>query len=897
MPYSSGGRFRRKRIVQEPSAVTTFLFTDIEGSTRLWDEQPARMERALARHDALVRSAIEARHGSVVKMTGDGVHAVFADPLDAVLAAVAIQQSLGERREDDVSLRVRCGMHAGVVERRDNDFFGSAVNRAARIMSAAHGGQMLLSQSVADLVAGRLPADVGLRDLGLVRLRDLAQPERIFQLAHPRLPSIFPALRSLEGIPNNLPQQVTSFIGRERELTEMRKLVLQSRLVTVVGTGGLGKTRLSLQAAADLLDDFPDGVWLVELASLADPRLVPQAVVSVLGIRDDGASPTQALIRHCATRTMLLILDNCEHLIDACANLAAELLQAVKNVKLLATSRERLNIRGEATYPLSPLVVPDPSRTASLSSLVQSDAVRLLLDRIAAAQPSFVVSEQNAADIAEICQRLDGIPLAIELAAARARALPVQTIAARLTDRFRLLTTGDRAALPRQQTLRALIDWSHELLTPAERTLFRRLSVFAGGFTLEDAEAIAADETLGRDDVLDVLAHLIEKSLAVLDADDTRYRMLETVREYAAERLEMSDEAGKFRDRHLAHFVALTEAARPELIGPEQGAWLARLDLERENLLAAHAWCNSADGGVELGLRLVHAAKPYWITRGLLGLGLRLATEALARTRADDPSLARCRALFDTGQIACWLGRYDEARRYLDESLAIARARGDKRRIAAALQPLGMACLGLGDAATARGHLGEAVALAREQGDQHDLVAALNAMAQFHRTQNDVAAAVPLYESVLALARRIDDRESIAIGLLNLAMSTVDQAKARVPAMLLEVIDIVDETGSKPAAQSMLEVCAGLAASRGEWERAATLFGATEAHAHSTGLHRDPADEAFLAPRIDKARRALGDAAFASSEAAGRAFAYEEAKAQARAWLASLDEKAAINRG
>ncbi|HJU23751.1 MAG TPA: tetratricopeptide repeat protein, partial [Casimicrobiaceae bacterium] len=838
----------------------------------------------------------ETRQGSVVKMTGDGVHAAFADPLDAVLAAVAIQQSLGELGEDAVPLRVRCGMHAGVVERRDNDFFGSAVNRAARIMSAAHGGQMLLSQSVADLITGRLPGDVELRDLGLVRLRDLAQPERIFQVAHRGLPSTFPALRSLEGIPNNLPQQVTSFIGRERELAQTRKLVLQSRLVTVVGTGGLGKTRLSLQAAADLLDDFPDGVWLIELASLADPQLVPQAVVSVLGIRDDGTSPMQALIRHCATRTMLVILDNCEHLIDACASLAAELLQAVRNVRILATSRERLNIRGEATYALSPLVVPDPSRTASLSSLVQSDAVRLLLDRIAAAQPSFVVSEQNAADIAEICRRLDGIPLAIELAAARARALPVQTIAARLTDRFRLLTTGDRAALPRQQTLRALIDWSHELLTPAERTLFRRLSVFAGGFTLEDAEAITADETLERDNVLDVLAHLIEKSLAVLDADATRYRMLETVREYAAERLETSGEAGKFRDRHLDHYVALTEEARPELVGPEQAEWLARLDLERENLLAAYAWCDHAAGGVELGLRLVHAAKPYWITRGLLGLGLRLATEALVRTRTDDPSLARCRALFDTGQIACWLGRYDEARRYLDESLAIARARGDKRRIAAALQPLGMACLGLGDTTTARAHLEEAVALAREQGDQHDLVAALNAMAQFHRTQNDVSSAVPLYEQVIALARGIDDRESIAIGLLNLAMSTVDHAKARVPAMLLEVIDIVDETGSKPAAQSVLEVCAGLAASNGEWERAARLFGAAEAHAQSTGLHRDPADEAFLAPRIDAARRALGDATFAPSEAAGRALAYDEAKAQARAWLAGLTS-AAVSRG
>jgi predicted ATPase/class 3 adenylate cyclase len=879
---------------QQSPAVTTFLFTDIEGSTRLWEAQPRSMGPALARHDALARDAVERHRGVVVKMTGDGVHAAFDDPRGAIAAAIVLQQSVAEALSGaDVALRVRCGMHVGVVERRDNDYFGSAVNRAARIMSAAHGGQVLVSQALADLVASSLPDGATLRDLGLARLRDLAHPERIYQVVHPSLREAFPPLRSLESIPNNLPQQVTSFIGREREFGEIRELLGRERLVTIAGSGGLGKTRLSLQVAAEALDDFPDGVWLVELAPLSDPRLAPQAVATVLAVREEpGRSVTQALARHCGERTLLLILDNCEHLIGACAELAAQLLQSGKHVRILATSRERLNIRGEATYPLAPLVLPDAGGAVTLAAATQSDAVRLFIDRVRSAQPAFQATEENAADIAEICRRLDGVPLALELAAARARALALRDIAARLDDRFRLLTVGDRAALPRQQTLRALIDWSHDLLSPPERTLFRRLAVFAGDFTLEAAEAVATGDALDTADILDLLANLVEKSLVVLDADRPRYRMLETVRQYAAERLDASGEAHAVRDRHLRHYVKLTEAARPELVGPAQASWLARLDGERENILAASAWCDDAEDGAELGFRLVHAMKPYWVTRGLLNLGLRLAVEALARASPDNRSVARCRTLFNTGQIACWLGRYAEARGYLDESLAIARELRDPTRIAAALQPLGLACLGLGDSVAARRHLEEAIELARAQNDVHDLVAALNAMAQFHRSQDDLDAAVPLYGQVIELARRMDDRESIAIGLLNLAMSTLARSPERIPAMLLETLAIADETGSKPVAQSALEVCAGLAAARGEWERAARLFGAAEKHAEATGLHRDPADEAFLAPLVANARRARGAAAVATAERSGRALACGDAKALATEWVAG----AALNR-
>ncbi len=431
--------------MHEQSEVRTYLFTDIEGSARMWEEDPERMRPALARHDAIARSAVEKHGGVVVKMTGDGLHAAFEDPLDALGATLELQQALADPESTaGVALNVRCGLHAGADERRDKDFYGTAVNRAARIMSAAHGGQVLLSQAVAAMIGQRLPGGVALRDLGSVRLRDLALAERVFQLVHPDLRRDFPALRSLEATPNNLPQQLTSFIGREAVLAHIKELLAQSRLLTLFGVGGIGKTRLSLQVAAEVLDNFPDGGWLVELATLRDPQLVPQAVASALGVKEAAGRPVlEALLKFLKNRHLLLILDNCEHLLQACAELARQALQAGGHSKVLASSREPLHVAGETTY--------------QVPALPESEAASLFIDRATAAQPSFQVSSDIAPAIANVCGRLDGIPLAIELAAARVRTLPVQKIAARLDDRFRLLTRGDQTALPRQQTLRALM--------------------------------------------------------------------------------------------------------------------------------------------------------------------------------------------------------------------------------------------------------------------------------------------------------------------------------------------------------------------------------------------------------------------------------------------------------
>ena len=871
--------------MHDRSPVTTFLFTDIEGSSRLWDREPERMRAALARHDTIARSIVEQGGGAIVKMTGDGIYAVFSDPADAVAAGLRLQQALVDPdATGGVALRVRTGIHAGVCERRDGDFFGTVVNRAARIMSVAHGGQVLVSLAVASLAADRLPAGVTLRDLGPIRLRDLEMSEHVYQLVHPDLRSDFPALRSVDATSNNLPRLLTSFIGREGELREVASLLKQTRLLTLTGMGGLGKTRLSLQAAADALDDYPDGVWFVELASLRNEALVPQAVAVVLGIKEDAGRPVvEALTKYVRDRRLLLILDNCEHLVQGCASLAKALLQGGPQLTVLATSRENMHVAGETTYAVPALSVPGRDPSNDLDALKRCEAIRLFVERATAARPTFELTTRNALSVAAICRRLDGIPLALELAAARVRTLSVDSIAERLANRFHLLTGGDRTGVPHHQTLRELIDWSHDLLSDPERVLLRRLAVFAGGWTLDAAEAVGGGDDLGQGVVLDVLTRLVEKSLVTFSADGERYRMLETVREYADEKLKAS-ERDAARTRHVEFYVAFAEKARPGLLGPEQKAWLGRLDIELENLLAAHAWCDRVDGGAELGLRLAYAVKPYWLNRGLLALGHRLADEALQREPAR--SFARCRGLTDAGQLSYFMGRYHEARRYLEESLAIARELGDTKKVAAVLQPLGMACLGQGDTVRARVHLSEGLGLAEELGNKREIAAAMNALAQLHRMTGNADAAEPLYEKALAVARDLQDREVVAIALLNLAMIAIAVGSAkRAQILLLEVHAIAQEIGSRAAAQSMLDVCAGLAAYRGEWDCAARFYGAAEAQTEQTGLHRDPADDAFLAPWIAKARAGCGTDAFAAAEAAGRALSYEEATTAAHVWL------------
>jgi predicted ATPase/class 3 adenylate cyclase len=867
-----------------PADTLTFLFTDIEGSSRLWEQVPERMGAALARHDAILREAVQTHHGRVVKMLGDGVNAVFDDPLDGVEAILQIQLALADAQSTaGLPLKVRSALHAGVVEARDRDFFGSPVNRAARLMSSAHGGQVLLSQAVVQLLADRLPAGVELRDLGSARLRDLATPEREYQLVHGGLRSDFPALRSLASTPNNLTLQLTSLVGREREIAQIREALSKSRLVTLVGPGGIGKTRIARQVAAESIGAFPDGVWFVDLAPISDAQHVASALSSVLSLAETAERPLlDSIVEHLATHRALIVLDNCEHVMTPCVQLARRVLEKAASVCILATSREALRVAGETTHIVPALSSPGASRKVRVGELQAYDAARLFIERATAAAPAFSANDANAAHIADICRRLDGIPLAIELAAARVRALSVERIVQGLEDRFRLLVGGDRSALPRQQTLRALIDWSYETLSEAERTLLRRLAIFAGGWTLDAAEAIVAFGDIAADEVVDVQTALVEKSLITVDADRERYGMLETVRAYARERLAESGEQPQVAERHLAHYLALAEASRDGLAGAQRAQWIARLDNERDNLLGAHRECDAATDGGTRGLRLVAMLDEYFYARAAPTILAGIINEALHRPEATRPTKERARALFVLGQVCCFTGRYADAQAPLKECIEIAREVGDERRIAEALQPLAMAAFGLGDTAAARGYLEEACALAREAGDQRELAAGLNGLVQVLRMDALYEKARPLCEEVVALARAIGNPEVLAVGLINVAAIELAQRHDdRAKPVIRDMLANVGRTASTPILQSALDVAAVLACHESAWPRAARYFAIVERSRGETGLNRDPADEAFVRTYIERSRVASPD----STSSSNGEMELDQAIAEARAWL------------
>ncbi|HTM59763.1 MAG TPA: adenylate/guanylate cyclase domain-containing protein, partial [Burkholderiales bacterium] len=711
--------------------LTAILAADVAGYARLMAADAAATVAALDETRASFRQQIEANHGRVVDMAGDSVLAVFPTAAEALNTALAVQKvveaTAGNTREER-RMHVRIGVHLGdIIEKDDGTVYGHGVNVAARLQAKAAPGGLCLSQTFYDSVRDRLPA--GTQFAGRQRFKNIEEPIAIWHIAPD---GAAPSTAQDEGSrPNNLPLQLTSFIGRNGELAEAGRLLAKSRLLTLVGAGGIGKSRLSLELAAKMRDDFSDGVCFVELADVNEAHRVPQVVASTLGVKESAGRPVdEALMRHLKDREVLLILDNCEHLVDSCASLTKQVMQASGRTKVLASTREPLHIAGETIYSVPPLPA--------------GEAERLFVDRALAVKPNFHVNG-SASALESVCRRLDGIPLAIELAAARVRTLSVEAIAKRLDDRFRLLTTGERTALPRQQTLRALIDWSYELLTVEERTVFGRLAVFAGGWTLEAAEAVCGFGALDRGSVLEQVTQLADKSLVAVEPEGERYRFLETVRQYAQERLAGSTESGEARTRHLEFYVSFCEKARPHLVGPEQGKWLGIVDLERENILNAHAWCAELPRGAQLDLDLVYQLRPYWLNRGLLGLGQRVNAEALSRRGAEPRNFARCRALFVAGQFSLHMGRYDEAQQYLEESLAIAREMGDKRRISSALQPLGLAHLAQGHLATAHRCLEEALAAAEDLKEPREIAAATNALAQIYRVEGNLAAAEPLY--------------------------------------------------------------------------------------------------------------------------------------------------------
>lgn len=834
----------------------TYVFSDIEGSTGLWDAQPERMAPALARHDALVAEAVAREGGRLIKMIGDGMQAVFDDAAGALRAVVELQAAMAEPPEGVLPLRMRFGLHRGAAEHRDGDVFGVAVNRAARVMACAHGGQVLVTQAVADSLDGRLPRGITLRDLGVVRLRDLFAPERVLQVEHASLRADFPALRSLASTPNNLPQQLNAFIGRERESAEVRAALGQHRLVTLLAMGGIGKSRLSVQLGAELLDDYPDGVWLVELAPVADAAGVPQAVATVLGVREEpGGTVTDALLKFVRDRKLLLILDNCEHLVLPCAELAKALLQAGPQVTLLATSRDALQIAGEASYQLEPLGVPAANATPDPDTLRKQDAVRLFIERATVAQLAFRLTAANAPAVAAICAQLDGIPLALELAAARVRTLTVEAIAERLADRFKLLVSQDRTVLPRQRTLRALIDWSYDLLSDAEKTLFARLSVFAGGWTLEAAEAVGAGGEIESADVLDLLARLVEKSLVRMDAETGRYRMLETVKAYAREKLEARGEREGAVERHLQFFVGFSKLARPHLRGPEQRAWMRQVEVEHDNLSVAHSACIGCPSRANSDLAFVSSLKMYWIASGRVTVGLRMALEALGNPGAAGMNYERAAGLRDAGMLHHFSGQYRESLDLLEESIKVARGIGELRVLPTALHVASIASLALDESDRALRYCDEAAEVALSVGYKHAHAAALNTRGQVLRFVDELEAAREPLEKSLALLEELGDEQGATNALLNLAMIDVEQSRLIVARQRLKLaLERCVKLDSPTLLQCLLDTCGALLISCDENSLGLNLISAADRLCAETGSQRDPTDSRF----IERARAAAG---------------------------------------
>ena len=733
-----------------PSGTVTFLFTDIEASTKLAQEYPNEMPILLSRHHEILHKSILAQGGYVFQIIGDAFCAAFHTTGAALNAALDAQRTLHNEAWSPAPIKVRIGIHTGSAQLREGDstegkYLGYAtLALTQRIMSAGHGGQILLSQTAHDQLEGDLPEGAELRDMGERHLKNILQPERLYQLSVPDLPSEFPPLNTLESFNHNLPAQLTSFIGREKEIVEIKKLMDAHRIVTLIGSGGAGKTRLGLQVGANCLGQFSNGVWFAELASVTDPVLVSQTLLTIFNLREDAyRAPLETLIDYLRSKTLLLILDNCEHLIEACAQISESLLHACPKLKILASSREALGIAGEVPYRVPSLGIPDSHHLPPFEKLLEVESIRLFIERAVTARPDFELTKDNASLIAQICSRLDGIPLAIELAAARVKVLTAEQIAARLDDRFRLLTGGSRTALPRQQTLRAMIDWSYSLLTEQEKTLFRRLAVFVGGWTLEAAEAVCPDVDEGGilpHDILDLLTRLMDKSLVTMEQvsdGETRYHRLETIRQYSHEKFLETNEVEAIHNWHLNFLVRFVESAEQGLMGRDQLEWGNRMTAEQDNLRAALEWGLSKNPYG--ALRITGAANLFWTAGGYSAEGFRWTQKALEQIEkipapesvsTEQRLVARAKALRGLTRLYLSLGDNVNAKRVAEESVALYRQSQDRRGLAFALVILAYPLEFLGERVRAEILLQESNTIARAEGDVYVICRSLNILAR-----------------------------------------------------------------------------------------------------------------------------------------------------------------------
>jgi predicted ATPase/class 3 adenylate cyclase len=897
------------RMAGLPSGTVTFLLTDIEGSTALWEHLPEAMRLTVARHDALLAKQIEEHEGVVVRSRGEGdsFFAVFPRASDAVAAARDIQRALGvESWPTKTPLRVRIAVHTGDAELRGGDYYGTAVNRCARLRAVAHGGQVLLSRSTYDLIRDAPPERVDLLDLGEYQLKDLLRAERVFQIVDPDLRSEFPPLRTLEAQPNNLPVQTTTLIGREREVAEiMHQLLNDVRLLTLTGPGGIGKTRLAVEVARRLTERGLLSVAFAELAPIADPTLVPHAIAGAVGVRERVDRPLLETVADLLrSARLLLVLDNCEHLVAGCGAAAQALRRACPELRILATSRAPLAVSGEVIWSV-PLLTVGADEALGPEAHEHGEAVQLFVERARLKVTEFRLNAENEKAVVEICRHLDGLPLAIELAAARIQLLPPAAILSRLGRRLALLVGGPQDLPTRQQTMRAAITWSYDLLKDTERAVFRQLGIFSGGFSLEAAEAVCtfgANDACSRADgmdtatslasalsipashLLDVLESLLAKNLLRQErkVDEPRFTILETIREYAHEQLQTSGELDAIRDRCAAFYLALAEEAAHKLLGREQLEWMGRVDAELDQLRAVFGWTRNGEIASDVGLRLAGALVRYWEFRGLTIEGHDWVTAMLATPEASARTAAKARALYSAAILAAM--RNDPAQRPLaEESASIFQETGNLPEAGRSLAQQAVAESRLGNSVVARALLEHSVAIAREYGDQWGLAFALGQLGAVAYRESDFAAAREFRAEAALVARAIRDRHTLGLALAGLGQVARAQGSHDESAKLFnETLLVSSEIGDQWIMPRALGGLAGAAVLAADYHRAARLFGITGAMRAASGIG-ESADSFRIVYERDESetRTALGHELFLTAWTEGREMIREQAVAYA----------------
>ena len=873
-----------REMAELPAGTVTFLFEDIEGSTRLLQRVGDAYPDLLATHHQILREAITAGGGVEVQTEGDSFFAAFPTPAGALRAAVQAQRAVSKHPwpEGD-AVRVRMGVHTGEGVLSGGDYVGLDVHRAARIAAAGHGGQVIVSETTRALVEHFLPAGVNLRDLGLHRLKDIEHPEHLHQLLIEGLPEAFPPINTLDARRSNLPPERSSFVGREDELRQVTALLQGARLLTLTGPGGIGKTRLALKIAADQIGRFADGVYLADLSPITDPSLVPASIATALMVRDElGRDMIDTLADHLRERELFLVLDNFERVVDA-AGAVGRLLDAAPRLTVLATSRLPMHITGEQEFAVPPLALPDPMGSSDLESVAGNESMALFIDRAVAVRPGMRLTPDNAATIAQIAVKLDGLPLAIELAASRTKVLAPEAILARLGTTLSLLSGGAGDRPERQRTLRSTIEWSHDLLEAKEQRLFARLGTFSGGWTLESAERICGP---GLDiDVIDGLATLVDHSLVrtvEVRNGDSRFTMLETIREFAVEGLVSSGDEGDVLRRHAEHFRDLAEEAEGHLTREDRIVWLARLEEEQDNLRAALDWSERTQDA-DTGLRTASAIWRFWQQRGRLSEGLQRLERLLAMPTATDRNPLRARALGAVGGLAYWQNDNAKTRAAYEEAVGIAREVGDLRLLAAALLDLSFIPFMERDGDRAEPILREGLAIAQEAGDRILTADFWDSIAYLVVYRGKPGDAIPMRRKAIEIFREQGDVWKVANGLVGLAMMSRlagDLDSARVH--LREALGIFAQASDAMSTSMVLTGLALLAIDNGLPERAAHLVGASARIREELGGGVPPELIGRWGDPAKDARTALGEDAYDTARAQGYAMDTAAAVAYAR---------------